>query len=182
MQHPKLNQKQTNAIFYNGVECKGEHVCEDLGQRAMHNAGVPSWTSAIIAQAVQQKAQGLQQLVLVSEFTCVFTEITLHRTRSSWMEPECVEQLFGQPLMNIGRMILQGDMQGCNKFLIVMFAKATADGMFAPGLRLAEAISIIAHKAHLDGNIDVLDEHVKQQLAWATFGNKNTLPLAATPM
>ena len=110
--------KPTNAIFYNGVECKGEHVIEDLDQRSMDNARLPSWTSASSAHAVQQKAKGLQQLVLVSEFTCVFTEITLHRTLSSWMEPECVEQLVGQPLMKLGRMILQGDMQGCNKSLI----------------------------------------------------------------
>ena len=177
----KDEPKPTNAIFYNGVECKGEHVIEDLDQRAMDNAGLPSWTSASTAHAVQQKAQGLEQLVLVSEFTCVFSEFTLHRTLSSWMEPECVEQLFGQPLMNIGRMILQGDMQGCNKFLIIMFAKAAADGMLPQGLRLVEAISTFAMHAHLDSNIDEHAEHVKHQLAWATF-RKMALPLTATPM
>ena len=146
-------------------------MIEELGQRAMDNAGLPSWTSASTAHAVQQKAQGLEQLVLVSEFTCVFTEITLHRTLSSWKEPECVEQLFGQPLMNIGRMILQGDMQGCNTCLILMLAKAAADGMLSPGLRLVEAISTFAMHAHLDSNIDEHAEHVKQQLARATYRN-----------
>ena len=169
----KAEPTPTNAIFYNGVECQGEHVIEDLGQRAMHKAGLPSWTSARTAQAVQQKAQWLQQLALLPEFTCVHTEISLHMTLSSWMEKECIEQLLSQPLMKIGRMILKGDMQGCNKFLIVMFAKAAADGMFPQGLRLLEAISTFAHKAYLDSSIDVHDEHVKQQLAWATFRNND---------
>jgi len=55
------------------------------------------------------------------------------------------------------------------EFLILMFAKAAADGMLPEGLRLVEAISTFAHKAHLPGNIDEHDEYVKQQLAWATF-------------
>ena len=50
-----------------------------------------------------------------------------------------------------------------------MFAKAAADGMLPEGLRLVEAISTVAHKAHLSSNIDEHDAYVKQQLAWATF-------------
>ena len=55
---PKANSQQTpsNAIFCNGVELQCEHVIEDLGQMAIHKAGLPSWTSASTAQAVQQKA------------------------------------------------------------------------------------------------------------------------------
>ena len=84
----------------------------------------------------RKKAQGLQQLALLQEFTCVCTEISLHMTRSSWMEKECIEHLLCQPLMEIGRMLLQGDMQGCNKFPIVIVATAAAaDGMLPQGLQ-----------------------------------------------
>ena len=69
-----------HAVFYNGVECKCEHVIEDLDQRAMDNAGLPSWTSASTAQAVQQKAQGLQQLAMLVEFTCVHTDFVAYDT------------------------------------------------------------------------------------------------------
>ena len=137
---PKAQPKPSNAIFYNGVELQGEHVIEDLGQRAIHKAGLPSWTSASTAQAVQQKAQGLQQVAMLAEFTCVRTEISLPMTLSSWMEKECIAQLLGQPLMKIGRMLLQGHMQACKKFLILMLAKAAADGVLPEGLRLVEAI------------------------------------------
>ena len=83
--------------------------------------------------------------------------------------------------MKVGRMLLQGDMQGCNKFLIVMVAKAAAEGMRPQGLRLVEAISTVAHKAHLDSNIDGHDEYVKEQLAGQLSRNV-TLPWTATPM
>ena len=54
---PKAREQPTpsTAIFYNGVQLQGEHVIEDLGHRAMHKAGLPSWISASTAQAVQQK-------------------------------------------------------------------------------------------------------------------------------
>ena len=164
----RAQPKPGNAIFYNGVEVQGEHVVEDIGQKAIHKAGLPSWTSASTAQAVQQKAQGLQQLAMFAEYTCVHTEAALPMTRSSLMEKECIAQLLGQPLMNIGRMLLQGHMQGCKKCLIVMFAKAAADGMLPEGLRLVAAISTFAHTAHLDSNVDEHDGYVKQQLAWST--------------
>ena len=165
----KAQPTRSNAIFCNGVELNGEHEIEDLGQRDINNAGLPSWTSASTAQTVQQKAQGLQQLATLPEFTCVHTEISLPMTLSSWMEKECIAQLLEQPLMNIGRMLLNGNMQGCKTFLILMFAEAAADGMLPEGPKLVEAISTFAHQAHLSGKIDEHDEYVKQQLAWATF-------------
>ena len=94
-------------------------MIDDLSQRAIHNAGLPSWTSASTAQAVQQKAQGLQQLAMLAEFPCVHTEISLPMTLSSWMEKECIAQLLEQPLTRtIGMMLLNGNLQGCKKYRI----------------------------------------------------------------
>ena len=71
----KAEPNQANAIFYNGVECQGEHVIEDLAQRAMHNAGLPSWTSASTAQALQQTKPRVTATCMVARVhLCIYRD------------------------------------------------------------------------------------------------------------
>ena len=103
-------------------------MIEEFGPRAIHKAGSPSWTAASTAQAVQQRAQGLQQLAMLEEFTCLNTEASWPIVLATWMENECIAQLIAQPLTRtIGKMLLAGHIQGCKKYLIVVLAQAAAE-------------------------------------------------------
>ena len=130
--HARINQlpnakaqpKPSNHICRNGVELQGEHVIEEFGQRAIRKAGSPSWTAASTAQAVQQRAQGLQQLLILEEFACVHTETSWPKVLATWTENECIAQLIEQPLTrSIGKMLLAGHIQQCKKYLIAMLAQ-----------------------------------------------------------
>ena len=68
----------------------------------------------------------------------------------------------------IGKMLLTGHIQGCKKYLIVMLAQAAAEKRLPEGFRLVQATSTFALTNHVQPG-DVQDEHVQQQLAWASF-------------
>jgi hypothetical protein len=131
--HARINQlpkakarpKPSNQICCNGVELQGGNVIEEHGQRAIRKAGSPSWTPASTAQAVQQRAQGLQELAILEEFTCVHTETSWLKVLATWMENECIAQPIEQPLTRtIGRMLLVGQIQECKTYLCAMLAQA----------------------------------------------------------
>ena len=121
----KAQPKPSNQICCNGVELQSGNVIEEHGQRAIHKAGVPSWTPASTAQAVQQRAQGSQQRAVLEEFTWVHTETSWLMVLATWMEDECIAQIIEQALTRtIGRMLLTGPIQGRKKYLCAMLAQA----------------------------------------------------------
>ena len=173
--HARINQvpkakaqpKPSNPIYCSGVQLQCEKVMEDHDQRSIHQSGSPSWTPASTAQEVQQRAQGSQQVALLEESTCWLNETTWHMVLSSWMEHECIVQHMEQPLTStIGCMLVNGQLQDCKKFLMLIVAKAAAEKELPKGFRLVHATSTFALPYHLQPG-DVQDPHVQQQLSWA---------------